>query len=84
MSCNLNTYAQSEGERNAGDPRNNLAGYMIFNATLNADLTSHLSLQFSVFNLGDKDYAYPAPAETIPDDFTAPGRSFVLGMTCDF
>jgi outer membrane receptor protein involved in Fe transport len=84
ITCNLNAYAQSEGERAFYDTRSNMSGYMIFNTALNADLNSHLSLQFSIFNLTDKDYAYPAPAKNIPDDFTAPGRSFVLGMTYDF
>ena len=84
ISANLNTYAQSKGERAADDMRDDMPGYMIFNATLNAELNPYLSLQFSIFNLADKDYAYPAPPHNIPDDFTAPGRSFVLGMTYDF
>ena len=84
LHLNLNGFGQDKAERATGDTRSDISGYVIFNTTLTAALTNHIDLQFSIFNLADKEYAYAAPANTIPDDYTAPCRSFMLGLIYDF
>ncbi len=53
-------------------------------ATLITDQLDSNRRRFSsglaAFNLLDEEYAYPAPAGTIPGDYAAPGRSFLIGI----
>jgi len=77
---NINAYAQDESERTPNDGRRSMASFVIVNTALNARVSSRLNLQFSIFNLNDKNYSYPSSANTIPGDYTAPGRSFLLGV----
>ena len=85
VNWNVNAYWQSETERVAGDRRKNVDEYAIVNSTvLIRDVWKNLELQFSIFNLFDEDYAYPAPVNTYRNDYPAPGRSFVLGASWHF
>lgn len=66
--------------RAQGDTRSGVAGYGIVNSTLIARNLlkgwEGLELRFSIFNLLDKKYADPAPANTLQEDYPKPGRSF--------
>ena len=81
---NLNGFGQDASKRAEDDTRDDLPGFVVFNTTLTADITRELELQFSIFNLFDQQYAYAAPANTIPEDYTAPSRSFMLGLRYGF
>lgn len=81
---NINAYAQDESERTPNDGRRRMDGFVIANTVLNARVSPKLKLLFSIFNLNDKNYSYPSPASTIPGDYTAPGRSFLLGLDYAF
>ena len=77
---NFNAYAQSSLPRNTGDTRDDMDAYLLLDTNLILKACSFAELEFSVFNITDKDYAYPSEPDTIPGDYTAPGRSFVLGL----
>jgi iron complex outermembrane receptor protein len=81
---NINSFGQDKGSRQVNDTRSDLSGYIIINTTLTAKLTNHVEIQFSAYNLTDKRYAYPAPANTLVGDYTAPARSFLIGAKYTF
>lgn len=77
---NINAYWQSISPRASTDIREDLPEYVVLNTTWNMQLDGHLSAHFSVMNLMDKDYSYPASANTYEDDYPAPARSFFTGF----
>jgi len=81
---NFNIYAQSNSDRSPTDTRGSMGGYAIANTTVNAKLSKDMELQLAVYNLNDKDYAYPSQLNTTPGDYTAPGRSYLLGLNYNF
>ena len=91
LSRSLNLYAWCHFEegfrRNVGDPRDNMSGYALVNATLTAKkfLKEYegLELQLSVFNLLNKDYTEPM-YPTIPNDLPRPGRNFMFELKYKF
>lgn len=85
FNLNVNTYLQSEAPRLSGDTRDSMAGYAVVNTTLLAtDIRENLDLQFSVYNIFDRGYTYPAPHDTVQGDYPAPGRSFLIGTEYSF
>jgi iron complex outermembrane receptor protein len=85
FSWNVDLYWQDELERPASDSRDSLDDYIVVNTTLLlAGFWKDHELSFSVYNLFDEGYAYPAPANTYPDDYTAPGRSFAVELRLKF
>ena len=91
LSRSLNFYAWCHFEegfrREVGDPRDDMSGYALVNATLTAKkfLKEYegLELQLSVFNLLNKDYTEPTEP-LIPNDLPRPGRSFMFGLKYRF
>jgi len=84
INWNINAYAQSSLPRNSGDTRDNMDAYFLLDSTFILRACRHADLEFSIFNITDEDYAYPSQPDTIPGDFTAPGRSFVMGLTLKY
>ena len=87
LSRYLNFYASCHIEegfrRNVGDPRDNMSGYALVNATLIAKrfLKGYegLEIRASVYNLLNKDYTLPWDPQ-IPNDLPRPGRNFMFEM----
>lgn len=77
---NINAYWQSISPRASTDVREDLSGYAVLNTTWNIQLYGQLSAHFSIMNLMDKDYSYPASANTYEGDYPAPTRSFSTGF----
>jgi len=79
---NLNSQLFLKGStpRAQGDTRGEVPGYGLVNTTLIAQNLSGrwdgLELQLSLYNLFDRKYVDPAPANTLPADYPKPGRSF--------
>lgn len=84
IKMNVNSFGQGSSPRASGDPRSDLSGFILVNSTLTAKINQHIEAQLSVYNLTDKRYAYPAPTGTLIDDYTAPARSFLMGMLYRF
>ncbi len=79
LNWNINLFYQGKTARDAGDSRDDMNDYAVVNTSLLAKgFCKGLELQLSVFNLLDKDYAWPSPRNSVPGDYTAPGRSFIL------
>lgn len=79
MDWNTNMYWQGKTQREEGDSREAMPDRTIVNTTLLLrKIWKSLELRFSVFNLFDEEYAYPAPPNTYPNDYKATGRSFVI------
>jgi iron complex outermembrane receptor protein len=90
LSRYLNFYAQCHIEdgfrRWIGDPRDDMSGYAIVDATLIAKkfLEGYdLEIRGSVYNLLDKDYTSPMGPE-LPHDLPRPGRSFIIELKYKF
>ena len=87
---NFNTSCHLRGgyERQIGDPRDDVSGNAIFNATLIAKKFlrgfEELELRASVYNLFDKDFVEPSALSSLPDDIPMPGRNFMLGLRYTF
>jgi iron complex outermembrane receptor protein len=76
---NLHVLYVGERPRAAGDLREDLDGYTVVDANfILYNFFETLELRASVYNLLDEEYAYPAPALTLANDYPAPGRSFFL------
>jgi iron complex outermembrane receptor protein len=92
LSKYLNFYASCHFEdgfrRNRGDPRDDMSGYGIVNATLIAkkflEGYEGFEIRGSVYNLFDKDYTSPTDQGQVLDDLPRPGRSFMVGVTYKF
>lgn len=75
---NLNAYWQSDVDRAPGDVRDDLKASLLLNTTFTFQPSKQLNLGFAIFNLADADHRDPAPANSLPDDYPAPGRSYQL------
>jgi len=79
---NLNSQLFLKGStpRAKGDTRGEVPGYGLVNTTLIAQNLSGrwdgLELRLSLYNLFDRKYVDPAPANTLLADYPKPGRSF--------
>jgi len=84
---NFNTYCHFRGgyQRAEYDPRDNMQGNAIVNATLIAKKFLRrfkgLELRASVYNLFDEDYTMPTDSLRIPGDIPMPGRNYMFGIT---
>lgn len=85
LNWNINGYWQDSSQRAYGDIRSDLDGYGLVNTTLLLKWPGKdHEMRFSVFNVFDEDYAFPAPPATLRDDYTAPGTSFVIEARLSF
>jgi len=81
---NINTYWQSSSSRVSIDERNDLPGYAVFNTSWNLQINGKLQTHFSIFNLANNAYSYPASVNTYRDDYPAALRSFSAGFNYKF
>lgn len=59
------------------DPRHDSPGYVIANTTLRTPgILPGLEMNFSIFNLFDKEATYPIPLSSVQNDLPQPGRTF--------
>ena len=92
LSKYLNFYASCHIEdgfrRDRGDDRDDVSGYGIVNTTLIAKkfLKEYegFEVRGSVYNLFDKDYVSPHPADFLPEDMPRPGRTFLVEVKYKF
>lgn len=84
LSAGLSLYWQDTSPRAAEDARQDLPGYEVIDLKLALTLTKSAEMGLTVYNLLDRDYAYPAPAGTIADDYRAPGRSLLAQLRLAF
>ena len=84
LNWNIQLYAQSTSPRMYNDTRSDLDAYALLDSTLLFRPCSYAEIEFSVHNITDEDYAYPAAPYTIPGDYTAPGRSFLFGLRLSY
>jgi outer membrane receptor protein involved in Fe transport len=73
--------------RQVGDPRDDISGYAIVDATLIARkfLKGYegLELRGSAYNLFDKDYKHPQEPR-LPNDLPMPGINYLLEIKYEF
>ena len=87
---NFNTYCHfRDGYKRAeDDPRDDMKGQAIVNATLIAKKFlkrfQGLELRASVYNIFDEDYTMPTGTIMIPGDIPMPGRNYMLGIRYAF
>lgn len=82
---NLNAFICGERPRAEGDVREPLAGYALLDLTLIVrELYPGLELRGSVYNVLDRKYSDPAPANTVADDYPREGRSAFLEASYKF
>lgn len=85
LNANLHAFISDKRSRSEGDIRDASPGYGIVNFTLTAkDFFDGVKIKASLFNLLDKNYNDPAPADTIPTDLPRPGRTFFIEVGYDF
>lgn len=78
---NLSTdlYMQGKYRRVDDDPRDDIDGFAVLNATVIAkNFLDRFEVRGSVYNLLDSDYSVPYPS--LPQDFPQPGRSFLVEL----
>jgi outer membrane receptor for ferrienterochelin and colicin len=81
LNAALAWYWQGDSPRALDDRRDDLAGFDRVDVSLvYSGFGGHLGLELAVYNLLDENYAYPAPQGTLPNDYPASGRSFMLGL----
>ena len=79
LNANINAFISDKRARSENDHRDDSPGYAIVDLTLIAkEIFKGLEIKASLFNLLDKDYNDPSPANTIPTDLPRPGRTFFL------
>ena len=87
---NFNTYCHFRDgyKRGKSDPRDDMSGHAIFNATLIAKKFlkrfKGLELRASVYNLFDEDYTLPSASFRLPGDIPRPGRNYMFGIRYAF
>jgi outer membrane receptor protein involved in Fe transport len=76
----LHCHIEDGFRRNAGDVRDDMAGFAIVNTTLIVKKFlkgyENLELRGSIYNLFDKDYT--SPEYYLPNDMPQPGRNFFV------
>jgi outer membrane receptor protein involved in Fe transport len=83
LSGGLNLYWQDQSPRAIGDSRGDLAGYQVLDANLRYRISDRIEVGIAAYNILNEDYALPAPAGTIEDDYLASGRSFRAELRLD-
>ncbi len=79
LNWNVHSYWRSKVERGPEDTRGALPDYVVVNSTLVLhNYIKDVELAISIFNLFDEDYAFVSNMNAYKDDYTAPGRSFVV------
>ncbi len=77
LNINANLFLSDERPRAEGDGRGPLPGYGLVDLTVILENIYHgFELRGSVYNLFDKDYSDPAPANTVENDLPREGRSY--------
>lgn len=84
INAGLSLYWQDTSPRAAADARGDLPGYQVLDANLRYRLTQSVEVGLAAYNLLDHDYAQPAPAGTIPDDYRAAGRGYRAELRVEF
>ena len=85
LNANLRTSFVGEKPRQTGDERETVDGYVLVDATLTArNLYKGLEVFASVYNLFDTEYTSPSIANSFPDDYPMPGRTFWAGLRYNF
>lgn len=83
VNWNIHTHWQSDTLRSSGDTRPVIESSWVLNTTLSVK-SGAWDINIGIYNLSDSKSATPAPINTIVNDFTAPGRSFVIGVQYKF
>ncbi len=79
-----NVHVQYVGPRprNAADTRTDHEGYTVVNSSLTLlNPIKNMEIRAGIYNLLDKQYTYPAPANTISGDYPAAGRVLMLDLS---
>lgn len=67
------------------DPREDVENYAVVNLNfMTKELGDHFTLNFTIFNLFDKEYFDPSPLGGVPFDYPRPGRNVFLKGTWRF
>jgi iron complex outermembrane receptor protein len=67
------------------DNRDDIAGATVIDSTLSFyDYTDHYRISLGVKNIFDKNFAYMSKPYTYEEDYSIPGRSFVLSFSKEF
>ena len=84
VNTNLSAFVSAPRSREANDTRNDLPAYALLNlSVIGKNFFKTMEVQGTVFNLLDKDYSDPGPT-SIPEDLPRPGRTFFIGLSCQF
>jgi outer membrane receptor for ferrienterochelin and colicin len=85
LTANMQVAFVGKRPRESFDPREPVEAYTLIDATIRAhDFYKGLELFCSVHNLLDEVYVKPSLAETFPEDYPLPGRSFLIGVRYAF
>lgn len=77
MHWNIHARWQSDTPRAVGDPRSSLDSAWLINTAFTAQW-QRWDFTAAVYNVTDSDHPATAPTATLPDDYTAAGRSILL------
>lgn len=78
-------YFQDGYKRENGDTREDPSGFGIVNATLIAKkFLKGLEIRGSVYNLFDKEYAFPTAVDSLSAEQPMPGRNFIVELQYEF
>lgn len=81
LNTNIHTFISGKRPREQDDRREDNSGYTLTNLTLTAkEFLDNFKVKASLFNMFDKKYTDPSPANTLPDDLPRPGRTFFIEL----
>ena len=84
INTNLYTYITGKRSRESDDTRDDLPGFALLNLSVTGKkFFKTMEVQGTVFNLLDKDYSDPG-FSFMPEDIPRPGRTFFIGLSCEF
>ncbi len=79
INSNTSIYMAGKRYRSEEDTRDALGGYTLVNQSIILkNLLDNFELQATIYNLFNKRYADPAPANTVRDDYPRPGTSYLV------
>lgn len=78
INWNINAHWQSEVERTGIDTRKPIDDVLLINTILTVK-RGQWDIKLGVYNLTNENHATAAPLNSIPGDFTANGRSIIVG-----
>lgn len=85
LNVNTNLLLSGKRPRATGDTRSQAPAFALVDLTLIAkEFSKNLEIRGAVHNLLDKEYADPAPAGTVSNDFPREGIHFMLEATYKF